>query len=133
MARPGVDGERRTGACRRPQQLAVTCLERGQAAYEAVDDRYQGIAASLRMWAASLRGERDAAEREALTAIGVFRSVGECHARGDTQSVQPDARVEREADGAEAGAREARDVSEAFGCGAGCRRYGRGSATRLRR
>ena len=59
-------------------ELAVTCLERGQAAYGAVDDPWhQGIAASLRMWAASLRDERDEAEREALTAIGVFRSVGD--------------------------------------------------------
>ncbi len=98
-------------------ELAVTCLERGQAAYEAVDDPWhQGIAASLGMWAASLRDERDAAERAALTAIGVFRSVGDiCTLVATLNLYSRMLELSGKLDEAEAAAREARDVSEAFG------------------
>ena len=97
--------------------LAVTCLERGQAADEAAGDQWhKGLAAPLRMWAASLRGERDVAEREALSAISSFRSVGDIctlverstsTATCSSSPASPTRPKRRLA--------QARDVSEAFG------------------
>jgi tetratricopeptide (TPR) repeat protein len=97
--------------------LAVTCLEHGQAADEAAGDPWHdGLAASLRMWAASLRGDRDVAEREALSAISSFRSVGDiCTLVATLNQYSHMLEFAGKLDEAEAAAREARDVSEAFG------------------
>jgi predicted ATPase len=97
--------------------LAATCLDRAQAADEAVDDQWhKGIAASLRMWAASLRGEQEPAAREAHTAVRIFRSVGDVCTLAPTL-IEYSRMLESvgKLDEAEEVAREARDVSENFG------------------
>jgi predicted ATPase/DNA-binding SARP family transcriptional activator len=97
--------------------LAASSLDLAQAAHDAVDDQWhKGIAASLRMWAASLRGQRETAEREAVTAVGVFRSVGDvCTLVATLNQYSRMLESAGKLDEADEAAREARDVSEAFG------------------
>ena len=97
--------------------LAVASLDRGQEVSESVTDPwYKGAAAATRSWAATLRGQYEAAEHDAVAAIDSFRSVGDIcnlvwmlstHGR----RLQSSGRI----DEAEAAVQEAQDVCATFG------------------
>jgi predicted ATPase len=97
--------------------LATSCLDRAQAADGAVDDPWhQGIAASLRTFAALLRGQSDDAVREAVSAVSTFRAVGDvCTLVSSLNRLSQMRQARGELDAAEEAAREARDVSETYG------------------
>jgi tetratricopeptide (TPR) repeat protein len=98
-------------------EAAASCLDRGQAANDAVDDPWHhGLAAMLRSLAAALRGDVRSAEREAIAAIDALRLVGDVSTLVPvlleySRILQSDGRIEA----AEAAAREAGEVSESLG------------------
>jgi predicted ATPase/DNA-binding SARP family transcriptional activator len=95
--------------------VAAACLDSAQQASESASEPwYKGVAAAARSWAGFLAGRTEAAEREAMTALAVLRSVGDiCNLvwmlSTHSRRLQTSGRIEE----AEAAVREAHDVCEA--------------------